>query len=79
VCVFDRLYTEEEIEKHGMHPWTKAQQPIDAVILQNGDLSYLEFLCEHDLTKVPIFDGRRLFREKGEFNVVYQIGNPTLL
>jgi UDP-N-acetyl-D-glucosamine dehydrogenase len=78
VSVFDRLFTDKEIENHGFQPWKNSPKQLDAVIVQNGDPSFFEFLQEKNLTRIPIFDGRHLFKVRDGFNVVYQLGNPTL-
>lgn len=78
VVIYDRLYAEKEVADLGFTPWTPGQFQIDAVVIQNEDSSYAEFLVKHSMESVPIFDGRRLFDNQTELNVVYQLGNPSI-
>lgn len=78
VLLYDRLYDSREIIDLGFEPWTSDLLEIDAIIIQNDDISYVEFLMKQSMQSVPIFDGRRLFSEKSTLNVVYQLGNPSI-
>jgi hypothetical protein len=74
----DPLYLGHEVEALGFKDWFIEPEPIDAIIVQNSDDYFKEFLKTESLDQVPIFDGRRLFLEKEDFNVVYQLGNPSI-
>ncbi len=78
VLMYDRLYDTREIIDLGFEPWTPDLLEISAVIIQNDDSSYVEFLVKQSMELVPIFDGRRLFSENSTLNVVYQLGNPSI-